>query len=236
MLDFRALESECDNLQYWSIIRHGTRYPSKKAIRLINNDAEVLKDRIINSPNTKLCPKDIELLRDWSIEVDESQAKDLHREGEEELIYMGERLFSRFPELFHQHSDYDHQNYLFRSTNTQRTVETFKSLALGLFSRPIAKKVKLEEPITPHDPLIRFYKLCSKWITSVKKNDTAKHEYFKFAESQYVTQVRENISTLLGFDEVITHEELEAIYLTCNFDQAWKPRQASPWCALFPGK
>jgi len=222
--------NKCENLQYWSLIRHGTRYPSAKGIEILNEYSKLIRDRIVESKTSQLCDLDLKLFKEWSLDVDPDLAKDLHVEGEEELIYMGERLFSRYPDLF---KDYHEDQFLFRSTATQRSQLSGESLALGLFSRPVAKHVVFDKPVTPHDPLIRFYKLCDTWIQNVKKNETSRHEHYKFATSQYVESVRQNLTHLLGFEELISLEDLEAMYLTCNFDQAWLPKKPSPWCSLF---
>ena len=134
------------------MIRHGTRYPSPKAISIINEYSKLIRDKIIISKTSQLCDQDLKLFKDWGLHVDPDLAKDLHIEGEEELVYMGERLYSRYPDLF---KDYHDDDFLFRSTATQRSQLSGESLAVGLFSRSVAQHVVFDNPVTPHDPLIR---------------------------------------------------------------------------------
>jgi len=226
-------EKECEDRQVWSIIRHGTRYPSKKAIRYITQDVLEIRDRIVRSPKTKLCKDDIKNLKSWNLSVDASLKKDLHKEGIEELIFLGERMLDRHPSLL---QEYHHSHYIFRATDTQRALVSGESFALGMFSRPMARKVKFQDPIKPHDPLIRGYKLCKKWLREVKKNTSSREEFYKFSESSHIQEIRRNMTELLGLEEELTVEDLDKMYVSCNFDQAWAPRKLSPWCALFSDK
>ncbi|XP_023323343.1 multiple inositol polyphosphate phosphatase 1 isoform X3 [Eurytemora carolleeae] len=225
---------DCQDVQVWSIVRHGTRYPSKEAIRFITKDVVEIRDRILNSSNSLMCKEDLDNLLSWKPEqLNLDQSKDLHVEGEDELIYMGERMVSRFPNLL---AEYQPQHFLFRATGTQRAELSGRSFAVGLFSRMIAHKVKFEDPIQPHDPLLRFYKLCKKWLKEVKKNNSSRIEFDLFSESSHIQEIRKNLTALLGLEQTLTISDLDKIYVSCNFDQAWKPRKLSPWCTLFSDK
>ena len=70
--------------------------------------------------------------------LDVSQAKNLHAEGERELLLMAERFAEKFPSLLKQR--YDPKNYLFRATNTQRAKQSAFFFATGLFDRQQAYK------------------------------------------------------------------------------------------------
>ena len=50
--------------------------------------------------------------------------------------------------------------------------------------------VSWEEPLQPHDPLIRSYKLCERWRRTVKKNPEARLEMAKFEQSEVMGKVR----------------------------------------------
>ena len=85
---------DCSAVHLWTVVRHGTRYPSKKAIKLMMEDLPELRDKIINAENN-LCPEDLELLRNWSISVEKNVSKNLHAEDENEMILLGERWLQR---------------------------------------------------------------------------------------------------------------------------------------------
>jgi len=225
--------NECQTTQVWSVVRHGTRYPSPEAIRFMTEDLVELQKKILSSPNTLLCQKDLDRIAKWQPSVTANQSKDLHPEGEKELILMGERMVERYSSLL---GDYHHQDFIFRATDTQRSKESAKHFAIGMFTRPVANRVKYEDPIKPHDPLIRFYKLCQKWTRDVKKNPNSRVEHEQFSLSHHVLDVRKNMTRLLGFHEEISLADLDKLYVNCNFDQAWKPQRISPWCTLFTDK
>ena len=85
---------ECSAVHLWTVVRHGTRYPSKAAIKLMMEDLPELRDKIINAEHN-LCPEDLELLRNWSVKVEKNVSKNLHAEGESEMILLGERWLQR---------------------------------------------------------------------------------------------------------------------------------------------
>ena len=210
----------------WGLVRHGTRYPSREAILKMGDQLEGLRDRIIGAEDG-LCSRGKERLKQWKIEVDPSEQKLLHVEGEKELLGMGERWHSRLPQLF---DDYHESEFRFRATVKQRAKESGRFFASGL----LGGEVQWEEPVLPHDPVIRSYKLCDKWKTTVKKNPASFEERRKFEVSEPVEAVRREMSEQLGLQPILTLEELDLLYVTCNFDLAWRSGPgAGPWCDLF---
>ena len=151
-------DENCKPSKFWLISRHGTRYPSKKGVEaLINMIPEILNK--IDLGQTELCDKDLELLKSWKPDVTIADTKRLHAEGEKELTLMAERFADNFPNLLKQ--KYDPNKFHFRATATERAEQSAFFFATGLFDRKVAYKVKYDEPITPHDPLIRFYKVST---------------------------------------------------------------------------
>jgi len=256
----------CEAVNIWKIVRHGTRYPSKKAIRMMKYTLPFLQDVIIGATEqgkSKLCSQDIESLKKWSpLDIEESEEKFLHPEGDLEMILMGERVQMRFPKLLTE--DYHKEHFIFRATRLQRAKASGRGFATGLFTRPVANRVEFMEPIIPHDPLIRFYKICEKWKKEVKLNPLAQKPRGDFEKSDHMMEAIQNITHFLGIDQVhisqgnkseniskkasnektsepsesvevhkLSIEDLDAMYVMCNFDQAWKPSKLSPWCSVF---
>ena len=89
--------SGCEARHLWTVVRHGTRYPSVKAIKLMTEELPELRERIVRAG--KLCPQDLRLLQDWRVELEPSQEKVLHREGEREMVLLGSRWSQRLPAL-----------------------------------------------------------------------------------------------------------------------------------------
>jgi multiple inositol-polyphosphate phosphatase/2,3-bisphosphoglycerate 3-phosphatase len=73
-------------------------------------------------------------------DLNENQAKNLHPEGEKELLLMAERFQERFPYLLT--GDYHEESFKFRATNTQRAQQSQFYFATGLFNKQIAYKVR----------------------------------------------------------------------------------------------
>ena len=108
--------------------------------------------------------------------------------------------------------------------------------AAGLFGRDVVAKSAssmFEPTVRPHDPVLRFYKLCSRWQSDVKKNKAALVEVAKFEESEDFKRMREAVTERLGLPELISIDDLEAVYVGCVFGQAWDPAVTSPWCNAF---
>ena len=108
--------------------------------------------------------------------------------------------------------------------------------AAGLFGRDVVAKSAssmFEPTVRPHDPVLRFYKICSKWLSDVKKNRASLAEVAEFEESEDFTRMREAVTARLGLPERVGIDDLEAVYVGCVFGQAWNPGMASPWCSAF---
>lgn len=228
-----VIVSNCSAVQLWTIVRHGTRYPSKEAIRFMNTDLKLLRDQIVTASREGrggLCRRDLQELANWNADLNETQAKHLHAEGEIELMLIGERFASRFPELL---QDYVPSQFKFRATNTQRSQLSGRNYAVGLFGKIVGSKVIFEDPILPQDPVIRSYKLCHKWKAEVKKHPRSMQQRHKFEESEVMKLLALNVTKMLGQTQQVTMQQLDWMYVTCNFDQAWHPLKLSPWCSVF---
>jgi len=240
LLDSLSIPSQvevpsCTPAHLWTVVRHGTRYPSKKAIHLINEDLTQLRVKLLEAVaagNSSLCDADVELIKKWKVEVEEKQAKLLHPEGEKEMVLLGERWVARLPELL---INYEEDKFRLRSTKTQRSEQSGHSFTTGMWTRLVSQKVKWEHVTEQHDPLIRFYKVCDKWKSKVKKNPDSMKERHKFEQSQLMEEMRVNMTNFLGLDtnSPLTMSDLDMMYVMCNFDLAWHPDKPSPWCGVF---
>lgn len=63
----------------------------------------------------------------------------------------------------------------FKFTDSQRTLKSFQGFATGLFGRNNLSKV-IHIPPSENDPILRFYKRCSKWAVDVDDNPDALYE------------------------------------------------------------
>ena len=225
-----SLPENCKPSKFWLMSRHGTRYPSKKGINGINYILPEILNKIDLTKNSQLCENDLKLLRSWTPQVNISQAKNLHAEGEKELILMAESYANKFPQILKQ--PYSPEKFEFRATNTERARKSAFNFATGLFDRKIAQEVEYYPPIKPHDPLIRFYKMCEKWKNDVKLNPKSLQEQKLFENSEtFQTELIQPLSELLT--QNLTMDQIDAIWVACTFGQAWNPNKLSPWCGIF---
>jgi len=225
----------CTASHLWTVVRHGTRYPSRQAIKLMHGDLKQLRLRILAAADevgSSLCEGDLEQLRNWTLELEEEQAKLLHPEGETELVLLGERWLARLPVLL---GSYQEDRFRLRSTNTQRSQQSGHSFTTGLWTRFVGRKVKWEEVVVQHDPIIRFYKVCDRWKRMVKKNPDSMKERIMFEQSQVMEEMMLNMTNFLGLNSStsLTMSDLDIMYVMCNFDLAWQPAKHSPWCGMF---
>ncbi|KAK3930957.1 Multiple inositol polyphosphate phosphatase 1 [Frankliniella fusca] len=222
----------CKPLKFWSMIRHGTRYPSVKIIKRMNDRLPVLRDLIVKvheDGRGNLCEGEIHQLLKWTPQLKEEDEKKLTHEGEDELLELGERFQKRFPELLPE--TYSNSSYKFQFTATQRAEQSARSFTIGLFGRKVSRHVWFPEGIYK-DPILRFYKLCENWRKSVDKNPEASRELERFSEGQEMKNVQGNVTERLGFANKISLDDLSLIYVTCSFETAWYPKKQSPWCSL----
>lgn len=142
----------CSPLRIWSVIRHGTRNPSKKVIENIKTQLTSLRDNILSQKDNDLCSKHLESLRKWNFTVPPEEEKYLVAEGEDELIELAERLQNRFPNLLPD--IYNPKHYFFKYTATQRTLKSAQSFATGLFGRHRIGNIVYPEALHK-DPVLR---------------------------------------------------------------------------------
>ena len=226
--NLKEIELPCPAEKIWLLSRHGTRYPSKQGIKMMNEMIPKILEKIDES-KSKLCTQDLQLLRKWSSNAVENQAKKLHPEGELELMNLGENYQNFLPELLNP--DYHDEEYNWRSTKTQRTKESLFYFATGMFGKQQAYNVKYFVSNTSFDPIIRFYKGCDKWQIEVKHNKTTMKEQEKFEHSRdFQKMLLGPLSDLLT--QTIDLVKLQAIWVSCTFGQAWHPTKLNPWCNI----
>lgn len=156
----------CTPKKIWLVIRHGTRYPGKEYVRSMIKKLPELQQIILDSyakNETQLIDDVATLLSEWKVTFTEDDIKNLTEEGENEMIDLAERYQSRFPSLMPE--VYDNQTYKvntyiisiciynfhfsimfikfqFKYTTTQRTEQSAKNFATGLFGRQNSHKVQ----------------------------------------------------------------------------------------------
>ncbi|CAG9783864.1 unnamed protein product [Diatraea saccharalis] len=105
--DSRIKYPGCRDARIWMIIRHGTRLPSAKDIVGMKDILRDLKYEILF--NHKKSKEQLKRLEEWSSDIDIEEEKYLTREGQDEMIFLAERMQKRFPNAIK--SKYDNKTF-----------------------------------------------------------------------------------------------------------------------------
>ncbi|KAI5694682.1 hypothetical protein M8J75_003175 [Diaphorina citri] len=222
----------CELTKLWGLVRHGTRLPGDKIIDKMQNHLVTLQKDIVDQyalGKSNLC--DVLSFKSWTprVRVDNLE-KSLTKEGQRELLALGQRLKNRFPTLLNQ--KFKNETFFFKYTKTQRTQESALQFAEGVFGRKDATEVWFP-PSQKRDPILRFYKACDKWRQTVDHNPAAYEEQEKFEQSREYKDMVAAVSRRLGYERNLTAADVKLMYTTCAFETAWHPEFESPWCTIF---
>lgn len=221
----------CTAKKIWIILRHGTRYPGKKQTAAIIKELPRLQHIILenyHNNKTNLSENTAALFKEWKVSVTKKDVMNLAQEGENEMIDLGERFQSRFPSIMPD--VFSNKTYRFKYTDTQRTRESARHFAAGLFGWHNSENVWYPTPES-RDPVLRFYKRCLRWRSEVDKNPNAQIEKEKFLKGPTLAGTLRDISNRLGHK--INYETASLMYTMCAFDTAWNSSAESPWCKIF---
>lgn len=227
-------ERNCRPIQLFVVSRHGTRYPGSKLIPKMK-ELYKLREQIVSNHLEKrlghLCDYDLENFRNWKLDdnVREDMADFLTPQGETDLKGLAVRLKAAFPELLTPNDYRSMNNYVFRSTKTQRTEESMSAFIEGLFGN---KNAIIPRQAPDNDTLLRSNKECPSWNEGT---DNMKYleESDKFNNGPEMQNLFYNVSRRLGFRENITLDSVNSMYDMCRFEKAWRIDKISPWCAAF---
>ncbi|XP_044155528.1 multiple inositol polyphosphate phosphatase 1-like [Bufo gargarizans] len=228
------LPNSCTPLQIVSVIRHGTRYPTKKQIQKLKKMYSLIEE---STSNCEL----VKELKSWNMWYEDWMDGQLVKKGEEDMKNLAYRLASLFPSLFT--SDKFHKCKMsFTTSSKHRCVDSTKAFISGLahtyLRLPLPTEDTLESaacrnPVV-NDTLMRFFDHCEKFVAQVEDNDTAMHEVDKFKKGPEMRRVLHKISDLLSVPEHELNADLiQVAFFTCSFELAINNVANSPWCRLF---
>lgn len=223
----------CQPKKIFGLIRHGTRTPGARASTEIENVLSEMKLVILERNNNffrGICDGAYDHMKNWTLTMDTNGEKYLTYEGRNEMVLLAKRLQKRFPSLLP--STFQNETFLFRFTKTQRTEESAKHFALGLFGENGKNDVWYPTPEDP-DPILRFYKLCNRWKKEVKKSRASLKEKEKYIRTDEVHSQLSEISQRLGLNFTLSFDTVHLMYIACSFETAWSSKNVSPWCFIF---
>ncbi|KAH8286913.1 hypothetical protein KR018_009042 [Drosophila ironensis] len=225
----------CEPKKMWIFHRHGTRLPKKSMINKASRLAE-LRDLIVKNykvlrtkpDRDPLCQTDLIALQmwKWNSSITGDMEEYLTAQGYDDLRGTAKLYQRYYPTVLPK--DYNDTYYQFRHTNTQRTTESFKAFAEGLFGT-----VNAAHPvdIPKQDLLLRPYDYCQSYKDLNYKGEGS--EYKKYYESSVWKNNLAAISTRLGFGYTLDEDDIKLMYDMCRYEQAWQVDRNSVWCGAF---
>lgn len=225
--------STCNPSKFWMLGRHGARLPLDTELPNILDTVTALHGQILNNYNqgrTSLCASDIELLRNWQFDpnITMDVAGYLAESGWVEIEALAQRYQAAFPTILS--STYSPNDYLFRSTDFQRTRVSLHAFADGLFGVNGNEQVQFED-IPDQDIFMRPYQHCPLYtdINAVRVEQNA------FLEGPEYQEMVVQASAKLGFhnSNVLRNRDVALLALQCKLEQIWNLNATSPFCAAF---
>ncbi|XP_034480594.1 multiple inositol polyphosphate phosphatase 1 [Drosophila innubila] len=224
----------CEPKKMWIFHRHGTRLPTANTIKEAPR-LEELRDLIVRNyrelrtkPDTDaLCQEDLIAIKmwKWNASITEDMEQHLTRQGYDDLRGTAKLYQRYYPTVLP--SRYNDTYYLFRHTDTQRTMESFKGFSEGLFGE---SKLAAAADIPDEDLLLRPYDYCKDFKDKNYKGVGS--EYHKYRSSNLWNQTMSDIARRLGF-KMMGEEDIKLMFDMCRYEQAWQVDRTSVWCAAF---
>lgn len=225
--------SKCKPSRFWFLGRHGMRFPSKadhdnlfSATDNINID--IMKN--YNSLKTTLCPSDAELIKNWKINPSFTLRTSgaLTSSGWTELSNIASRLQKSFPTLLPK--QYDPKYYYFRHSPIQRTLDSARAFADGLFGPTKFDSVDYEGSPYPDRYLLPYF-TCPIWLSFWQNVSEAQI----FMQGQHYQQMIKQVSAKLGFhgSQRLNASTIEKLMTHCKYEQIFNQISPSAFCSAF---
>ncbi|GJQ73415.1 hypothetical protein Trydic_g13779 [Trypoxylus dichotomus] len=231
--DVSEEEAACPQ-KIWMLLRHGTRNPSKGDINNMNGRLPDIRDIILNANAESgfLDDAQKQQLQNWTPAVsDLAYEQILVPEGKLENEEISQRMQARFPSILP--STFDNDTYLIMHTDSERTYESARHFAIGLFGEENLRGLYFPVPTLEDLQKIEFYELCTRWIEEVEDNPESLLERDLFEELDVVTEAVESVNQALGLTDELSLNDVLIIYKTCSFEASWFRNISSPWCLAF---
>lgn len=229
----------CEPKKLWLLSRHGTRYPSAKEIKYMA-DLQNLRDEILDNYDVRrskpdrgaLCDGDLAGFRNWEWDHNITAEYDQYLvwQGWEDLRFLAKSFQRRFPQILGNY--YEREKYSFRYTDSERTLSSYKAFTEGLFGPKAYLNINTPPPPN-NDTLLKFYDLCPAWEDQGDEAKGPDSEYQKFINSAVGQKLISDVSQRLGFKFSLSIKQIDTIWDTCRYEQAWHLDKYSAWCSAF---
>ncbi|XP_026575691.1 multiple inositol polyphosphate phosphatase 1 isoform X1 [Pseudonaja textilis] len=222
--------ASCTPLQLSAVVRHGTRFPTRKQIEKLARLHGLL---LRGGGGGERCSLAKRLAR-WEMWYQPDLDGKLAPKGFLDMKMLAKRLASRFPSLLAPG-----RRLAFTSSSKHRCVNSSAAFREGLYEAFYGrmseggKNVTLTETFEINDKLMRFFDHCEKFVQDVEDNDTALYEVDAFKESPEMMKiVNKTIQNLCLPAEDLNADLVQVAFFTCSFGLSIK-NISSPWCSLF---
>lgn len=219
--------STCTPARLWLLSRGGSRLPEEAQINTMRTFSQSVFPRVLNSINagrSQLCDPDANNLRFWAFNtsITPDRSLELAQTGWTEIRNLAMRLQARFPQVLPR--TYNQAQFRFRHTDRERTADSAKAYADGLFGH---QNVVLEQGASP-DRLLRPIDSCrlyDQWASNNVERDA-----FRAGPEFNIMLSQVNAKLGLTGAEALSQSEILTLTDLCRFEQNWWPTMNSAWC------
>ncbi|MCO5588386.1 hypothetical protein L7F22_042341 [Adiantum nelumboides] len=205
--------SSCSPIHINLVARHGTRAPTKKRIKQINEFAEHIREW------GKLSPLAPSWMKDWkSPWHGRTVGGEVLPKGEEEMFELGQRLRTRFPEIFKE--PYHPDLYMISATQVPRSAASAVAFGMGLFAGEgtlgpgYHRAFSVISDSRTHDTHLRFYESCSAYQESKAKSKPV----VAAMQDDFHIHIASSLKERYLFN--ITKEDIPTLWFLCKQEAA----------------
>lgn len=207
---------QCTLVQLNYVVRHGTRYPSKKDILAIRALGEILKNLTWAKPawlnETWQCPY---VLTKASTLVETT--------GVQEMIELGARLRTHVQSS--SGSRYSH----FETTNRTRTHASALAFAFGFFNRTFRP---IQVHVVPEVHPLRFFDHCPHYVHAIKNNRSSSlRGYHEFIHESPMRKGLRDFQRQFPPHANVSMSDFISVHTACAFEMAIS-QSRDGWCSL----
>ncbi|XP_072246976.1 multiple inositol polyphosphate phosphatase 1-like [Leuresthes tenuis] len=217
--------AQCQQIHLTAIIRHGTRYPTTKNIKEMQ---QLYKIILHNATGEQSWLREIQT--QWKMWYTEEMDGRLVQKGVNDLKNLAIRLSKLFPSMI---SEEKLRGGLikFITSSKHRCINSTLSFKAGLTELWNIKDMEFDHDV--NDALMRFFDQCTRYVQDVEKNPSAVTEVDKFKQGPEMKRVQQKIADRLGVPyNLITDVMADSAFYFCAYEFAIKAVN-SPWCQLF---
>ncbi|XP_037637253.1 multiple inositol polyphosphate phosphatase 1-like [Sebastes umbrosus] len=217
--------AQCQEIHLTAIIRHGTRYPTSKIVKEMQQLSNIV---LHNASGVESWLPEIQT--QWTIQYTEDMDGRLVQKGVNDHKHLAVRLSKLFPSLISEEKL--RGGFIkFMTSSKHRCINSTLSFKAGLTELWAITDKEFDHEV--NDALMRFFDQCTRFVQEVDNNPSALSEVDKFKQGPEMRRVQQKVADHLGAPySLITQDMAEAAFYLCAYEFAIKAVN-SPWCQLF---